>query len=320
MTAVERMDAAALCHAIVLGLAIPAVAWSGDYRYEAGFGFERSEASLTDTGFGFVGPGPGFPSLSVDTESTAFEVRGTWFFDGLSDERGPRSRAAFIDRASSLTVLLGDSSSETDAVLRIPGATPPETRDSFDSDGNSYELTGRYVFEPSGWFFTGQLARLEIDTFGAGADVDVLGVGIGKYLGETTTLELSAARAEIDVFGGGDDTDDGLALTFDHIGGDAASIQYGVTASVSNESIEGSSGSYSVRGSLYPNRDLRFDIGVSGQLGSDPIDATVFSIGGGWFFTEAFEVSAAYSFTDFDEEANVELDEDGFLLAARYRF
>lgn len=305
---------------IVLGVALPAAAWSGDYNFEAGFGFDRSESSLTDTGFASIGPGPGFPSLSVDTESTAFEVTGTWFFDGLSDERGPRSRAAFVDRASSLTVLLGDSSSETDSVLRIPGGTPPEIRESFDSDGTSIALGGRYVREPSGWFFTGEYVRLDVDSFGAGAEVDLLAAGVGKYLGKTTTLELSAARSEIEVSGGGGDTDSGLILAFDHIGGDPAGMQYGVGASVSNQSIEGSSGSYSVRGSLYPNRDLALNISVSGQLGSDPIDATVFSVGGGWFFTEAFEVSAGYTFTQFDEEENVDLDDDGFRLAARYRF
>lgn len=316
----KNMARVAPLQAIVLGAALPAVAWSGDYNYEAGFGFERSESSLLDTGFGFGPPGPGFPSLSVDTESTAFEVAGTWFFDGLSDERGPRSRAAFVDRASSLNVLIGDSSSETDTVFRIPGGMPPETRDSFDSDGTRFALGGRYVLEPSGWFFTGEYVRLDIDTFGADAEVDLLAAGFGKYLGEMTTLELSVARSELDVSGGGSDTDSGLILAFDHIGGDASGTQYGIGASVSNQSLEGSSGSYTVRVSLYPNRDLSLNVSVSGQLGSDPIDATVFSVGGGWFFTEAFEVSAGYTFTQFDEEDNVDLDDDGFRLGARYRF
>lgn len=305
---------------IALCAVLSVTAWGDDYSYEVGFGFDRSESSLLDTGFATIGPGPGFPSLSVDTETTTYELAGTWFFDGLSDARGPRSRAAFVDRASSLTLVIGDSSSDTDSVFRIPGGTPPEIRDSFESDGTSFAVGGRYVSEPSGWFFTGEIARIDLDTFGSSAEVDLLAAGVGKYLGETTTLELSVARSEIDISGGGDDSDSGLILEFDHIGGDAAGLQYGVGASVSNQSIEGSSGSFTVRGSLYPNRDLSLNVSVSGQLGSDPIDATVFSVTGGWFFTEAFEVSAGYTFTEFDEEENIDLDDDGFRLRARYRF
>ncbi|MEO1319847.1 MAG: hypothetical protein AAFV30_04665 [Pseudomonadota bacterium] len=305
---------------IALSAVLSSAAWSDDYNYEVGFGLERAESSVLDTGFATIGPGPGFPSLSIDTETTDFEVSGTWFFDGLSDARGPRSRAAFVDRASSLSLVIGDSSTDTDAVLRIPGGTPPETRDSFESDGTRFGVAGRYVLEPSGWFFTGQIARVDFDTFGTSAELDLLAAGVGKYLGETTTLSLSAARSEIDVSGGGDDSDSGLILEFDHIGGDAAGLQYGVGAVVSNQSVEGSSGSYTVRGSLYPNRDLSLNLSVNGQLGSDPIDATVFSVSGGWFFTEAFEVSAGYTFTEFDEEENVDLDDDSFRLSARYRF
>lgn len=320
MNAMKRKSATRPLCGLALMMVIPSATWSAEYTFEAGFGYERSETSIRDTGFAAIPPGP-VPSLFIDTESSAFEVTGTWFFDGLSDARGPRSRAAFVDRASSLTVLLGDTSSDTDSVLRFPPGGPPDIRDSFDTDGNSIALSGRYVFESSGWFVTGEFGQLEFDSFGAGAEVDVFGAGFGKYIGETTTLALSAARAEIDVSGGGgDDTDNGLILAFDHIGGDPSGMQYGVAATVSNQSLEGSSGSYSVRGSLYPNRDVTLNVSVSGQLGSDPIDATVFAIDGGWFFSEAFEVSVGYTFTRFDEQEDVDIDDDGFRLAARYRF
>ena len=76
-----------------------------------------------------------------------------------------------------------------------------------------------------------------------------------------------------------------------------------------------------MRGSLYPNRDVSLNLDVSGQLGGGAaVDSTQFVIGAGWFFTPAFEVSAAYAFADVDEPEGIDIDDDGFRLSARYRF
>ncbi|MEO0576855.1 MAG: hypothetical protein AAF004_15465 [Pseudomonadota bacterium] len=84
-----------------------------EFDYELSVGYSRSETDTTSVSTPVIGSAV---SNTIGSETNELTLTGTWFFDGLSDDDGPRTRASFVDRASSLSLRYADASSETDAL------------------------------------------------------------------------------------------------------------------------------------------------------------------------------------------------------------
>ena len=61
-----------------------------------------------------------FDATKVDTD--AYSLTGSWYFAGLSDEKGPRARAAFVDRASVLNIRYATPDISASASIGSAGA------------------------------------------------------------------------------------------------------------------------------------------------------------------------------------------------------
>ncbi|MFK8053435.1 MAG: putative porin [Woeseiaceae bacterium] len=287
--------------------AAPLLANAEDFDYEANFGFSQVDIDSTVTTM--------FPDLPATSTSTDLSVRnlslgGTWFFEGLSDDKGPRALAAFVDRASSLTVRYNDVSG--------------------DADSNGVSLSGRYVWKNSGWFVRGAFANSEQNNGPQEIDVSTINATLGKYIGETTSIELALISQDVDfastLFGSQSSSNSGVALSFDHLGDLNAQWQYSVGLSASSESFNGSSGRYTGNFSLYPNRDISLDLGITSELGGGGSDGTAVSIGAGWFFTPQLEGNLRLGFFDEGDEnpdsafVDVDTDRTEVGISIRYRF
>ncbi|MEO0576348.1 MAG: hypothetical protein AAF004_12860, partial [Pseudomonadota bacterium] len=272
-------------------------------------------------------------SNTIGSETNELTLTGTWFFGGLSDDEGPRTGASFVDRASSLSLRYADASSETDAlgtVIFAPGPivtptpNPTPTLSTFDVDTRDISLSGRYVWKQSGWFVSGQYSDGELDGFSQ-ADITLITAGVGKYIGKTTSIDLVLIQQDVD-FGFGDDADSGVALSGNHIGNINDQWQYGISASVSSASLNGASGSYTTRFSLYPNRDLFFDVGIRGELGGGGSGTMLYDISAGWFVTPQLQGRVGFGFVDEDNQSfafsalETETDSTNFSASIRYRF
>lgn len=303
---------------LVLALLTTNVAMAETFDFELRGAYERSDSAITSfVTTSVIDPNlpPGTVLSATETQADQFAAGFTWFWDSLSDSRGPRSEAIFTDRASFLSVSGVTGEAEIDAT-----APTIQLVESFESDVDGIGFSGRYVLKDSGWVFAGNASFVETSAFGASIDVDQLTVTVGKYLGEMTSLELALGRTEAENNLGDSDTDSGARLSFKHIGNAFSGWLFGVDVGVSNQSLQGSTGAYDAAFSLYPSRDWTLSLTVAGQLGAEDIDTTRYTLEAGWFVNPQLELRLGLTETAFDEPQGLDLDEDGFFVSARYRF
>ena len=88
--------------ALLMGCGFVANAAADDYDYEVGltYGWGQSDSTFISTFSGAPTPSPGISTSSSDTDN--IDLFGAWYYSGLSDSVGPKSRAAFLNRASSV--------------------------------------------------------------------------------------------------------------------------------------------------------------------------------------------------------------------------
>ena len=68
-----------------------------EFDFELGLSYGSAEITAT------TNPGIGPLSLEVEQDSDTIGLNGTWFFDGVVINEGPRERAAFLAQASSVS-------------------------------------------------------------------------------------------------------------------------------------------------------------------------------------------------------------------------
>jgi hypothetical protein len=289
-----------------------AVADTFDYEVRAGYASATSDFSNTT----LIGSTRG----SSDTDS--FNLGGSWYFTGLSDDEGPRSRAAFLSRASSLMLAYsrGDGSSSstfTDPVLPPVTARSKTTRDDFSAGF-------RYVWKQSGWYGLAGVSRFEskFRTQSGGPvivpsielDATLYNVGVGKYLGEATAIDLNVSRADTD----GLDTNN-YALTFTHIGKIGQTWQYGLGVSASLSDQNDDDGTYGASFSLFPTRNLEFGVSIS-HRDSGVIEGESYNGFVSWFVRPNVELTASYTEDNPDTASGQSFDNSATAIGASIRF
>lgn len=337
-TIIEQVARQSLLTLALTFLAANVVA--GEYDYEVGLSYgnsstDRSSPILVTGG----NPGSQFGSFENSSDSDRVELSGTWYYSGLSDKSGPKSRAAFLDRASGVRLsyayenLSGSYESSglqpplPPGVILPPGFPPiPPSTGSSDGTTNALEVSLRHVWKASGWYGLAGATRIDtqIDSDIGGnstsfdADATAYTLGIGKYFGQATALDLSIISADVE----GSDTTT-YALSFNHVGklGDnwhyAADLGFAVS---DFEYIDGDSESYSVGFSLFPTTELEFGIEVVRPDGPIDGDSNTYEGFVSWFVRENVELNASYRNADREFDSLTEIDSNQFAVGVNVRF
>lgn len=297
-----------------VALVLAGTAVAEEYDYELFVGFNGSNTEVRDVNPPGILPFPLLVTRS-ESETDVYDASFRWYFDGLSDEIGPRDRAAFTDRATFAEFALLTGTLATSASIQTDDQVQ---QFNTDDDLTGYALAGRKVFD--NWFLTGSASVSELDTPTGNLDQSLVTVGVGRYIAQTTSLSLSAIRASTD-FAGTNDIDSGLQVDFNHIGELLGSNwQYAVDVSASNETFQNSNGSYQVGLTLYPTKNFGFGLEIEDQLGGSDIDATRYTLGANWFVTPQLQFEFSAGSISFDDPPGVETDSDQYSIQARYRF
>ncbi len=289
------------------------------YDYEVDLSYSSFDSDSIS--FPFIGgfPDPTQGSSETSSSDDEISITGRWFYSGLSDEEGPRSRAAFVSRASSVSATYARLDGDASFVSNVFGnpivASGEQTADTFGVDL-------RHVWQESGWYVLAGIAESSADvsftdpggnTSEASGEADAYFAGFGKYLGATTSLDLVVANAEA---GGSDSTNVALDLT--HIGQLNESWQYGVDVGVG---FAPDDRLYDLRFSLYPNRDVAFGFGYRTTDDDDDFggESSSMSAFASWFLNETTVIRADLSSGD-GEAPGTEIDTDGFGIGITMRF
>ncbi len=319
---------AALLLAALTATFLPTNALAGDYDFEAGLSFGNSN---TDTASPLLVSGfDQWGTSTSSSDSDRVELSGAWYYFGLSDKAGPKSRAVFLDRASSVRLayayddLSGSFASSGLQDPLPPGILPrPPSTGSSDGTTHSLEVGLRHVWKSSGWYGLVGATRSdsEIDTdfngIGGSFDTDATAytVGIGKYLGQATALDLNVISSDLD----GYDTTV-YALSFTHLGSLGDKWYYAADLGVALSDEDGDDGSYSLGLSLFPTTELELGIEVVQQEG--PFDGNRDTYVGfaRWFARDHIELYASYLNADWEPNSVSDTDTDRFAVGVNVRF
>jgi len=281
-----------------------------DYEVRAGYQDATSDFSSTTQ----IGNTRG----SSDTDS--FNLGGSWYFAGLSDDEGPRSRAAFLSRASSLSLAYAQSDGSSLSTFPDPMLPPARSKTSSDD----YSARFRYVGKQSGWYGMAGVSRLETEfkaqtggpivVISDEVDATLYNLGVGKYLGKSTAIDLNVFRADTD---GSDTTNYALRLT--HIGNIGQDWQYGLGVSASQSDLDGDDGTYGARFSLFPTRDFEFGVGIT-HRDSDFFGGESYNGFLSWFARPNVELTASYTEDNPDTSPGLKLDGSATAIGASIRF
>lgn len=316
-----RVKNAAIASLIGFGAFANAVA--ADYDYEVGLAYGRGTSDTSFVPFVNGVPTPSFPSSTNSSDADNIDLYGAWYYAGLSDSIGPKSRAAFLSRASS--VVVSYSRSDVSSLFNSSGGGifPPVMDFRTDTTTNELSVDLRHVWRDSGWYARAGIARAELEansSFNAlptsiELDTTAYSLGVGKYLGEATTLDLSVSTVDV-----GSSNPTAIALSFSHVGSIGTNWQYGADVSYAKTDTAGDGDLYALRGSLFPTAEFEFGLGYSHRelgsgFGSDSIEAFA-----GWFVRDNVEIEASYRQDNPDSLPGADADGDEFGIGVRVRF
>lgn len=313
---------------LLVGMFVTTSASAEQYDYEVGLAFDSTsfDAGQTITTSG----GTIFNSGKTDTEDLS--LFGSWYFAGLSDDKGPRARTVLVDRASSLSIAYSrtDQTVVTFLTSDDPSFPFPPIDSRIESDGDSFAVGLRYVDRDSGWFGNAGLLTSDTTVSGFVSDsFDATGwrLGVGKYVLETTTLALDVSHVSAD--GGSDAT--GVAVSLEHLGDLGERWQYAIDIGYNRLDVDGGREQDTWRAALalYPSRDLELGVAVedvSGLFGQDTTGLEGFA---SWFVRPNVRLSANYRVDDSEyfgldsiggAPTVSDADQDGFGISATVRF
>ena len=293
-----------------------------DYDYDVGlrYGWGQSDSTFVSPSNGVPPPLLGISRSSSDTDN--IELFGSWYYSGLSDSVGPKSQAAFLSRASSVVLAYSHSDGTGSFEFTGGGIIPPGTT-STDTTSSAISVDLRHVWRDSGWYALAGISSAELEanimSNGTGAsselDTTAYSLGVGKYLGEATTLDLSVATLDI-----GNSNPTVIGLTLSHIGSIGKSWQYGANVAFAKSDTAGDGDSYALRGALYPSADFEFGLGFSRRESESRFDSDTIEAFVGWFVRDNIELTAQYQQDDPDTAPGEDVDSNRFGVGVRVRF
>ena len=241
---------------LIVGTLLATSASAEQYDFEVGLAFDSTRFDGSQT----IATTGGTVFNSTETDTDDLRLFGSWYFAGLSDDKGPRARAVLVDRASSLSLGYSRSDQTIATLLTIddPLFPLPPIDSRFDADGDSLAVDLRYVDRDSGWI--GKVGLLTSDITLSGSvdeSVDATGwrLGVGKYVLETTTIGLDVSQVNAD---GGDVTV--IAVSLEHLSDLGERWQYAIDIGYNRSDADGGIDLDAWRAAiaLYPSRNFEF--------------------------------------------------------------
>lgn len=287
-----------------------------DYDYAVGLSYGNSQIDSAHL-YGDLAPPVLIGLTATETSDTNnFDLTAAWYYSGLSDSSGPKSRAAFLSRAS--RVAIGYSRSDGTGRADFLGGDPAQVAGSnFDISDEALSVGFRHVWRDSGWYALAGVSRVE-NRSDILTDTGIVGfseyeetaysLGVGKYLGKATAVDISAAS--IEVF---DSSTTVFGLTLSHVGFVGEHWQYGADVAYATSNERYFEDSYRVRGALYPTSNVEFGLEYTYREFEE--NAEVFA---GWFVRDSIEISARYRQYQRDHRDKYDSDEMG--VGVRVRF
>jgi hypothetical protein len=308
---------------LLISCGFAASAAAEDYDFEVGLTYGRgsSDSTFISTVNGVPTPSLGVATTSSDSDN--INLTGAWYYSGLSDSIGPKSRAAFLSRASGVEVGYSRRDGSGSFDFTGGGVIPPVTG-STNTTANALSVDLRNVWRDSGWYAlagisTAELEASAINNGTAGSSelsTTAYSFGVGKYLGKATTLDLRVATLDAE---GSDRTV--FELTLSHVGSIGKNWQYGADVAYAKSDADGDGETYAMRGALYPSANFEFglefshrEVGVVG-FNSDGIEAFA-----GWFVSDNVELAARYRQDNPDAPPGAEVDSSEFGVGVIVRF
>jgi len=307
---------------LLVGCCFATNAVADDYNYEFGlsYGMGKTDAIVFSTLNGVPMPSLGVTTSSSDSDNLDFS--GAWYYSGLSDTDTLKSRSVFLNRASSISVGYLRVDESGSFAFTGAGNLPPASSNT-DTTINQLSADLRHVWRDSGWYTLAGISRAEtkFDSAVAGVvigssefDLTTYMLGVGKYLGKRTAVDLSITEADTEGF-----TATSFALSFSHIGSIGETWQYGADVGLASSDVSGDDGSYSLRGSLYPSPDFEFGIGISRQNFDSGFELDTIAVFASWFVRDNIELMTEYQQDDDSTGLGV-VDNDMLVFAVRVRF
>ncbi len=306
---------------LILGCCFATAASAEDYDFELGlsYGHGSTDYTVASTLNGIPMPSLGMTTISTDSDNV--DLVGAWFYSGLSDSEGPKSRAAFTSRASSLA--MGYSRSEVSGSSVFTEDPFPPVAATFDATTDEISLNLRHVWRDSGWYALAGISTATLDGSsvidgnpGSGElDTSAYVLGVGKYFGKATTVDLSAAFVEIV-----DSDATVVALTLSHVGSIGERWQFGADLFYATSDADDPGDSYGLRGALFPSENFEFGLEYSHQEAVLDIDADVVEVFASWFVSSSTEISARYGQVHPDAIGSGDIDSNQFGVGVRIRF
>lgn len=292
-----------------IGLALSVTA-QADYQWELGGDYTYGEVSADVKN-------NSIENRSEDLDVNAGGLFGTYYLENVDTSKGPLNEAAFLDHASNITIFGNDGELDLSSL----------DRDLDDEDVTSYGIESRYVAEGPGWKLSGWLMDLgyEYIEVGDATEVDVVNVGIGKYLTPNTTLVLDYENYSVN---NGGDTD-GYGLSLDHFfpfssGGLKVGLDGGKTVVKDDDDVE----SYGIDGTWYFSNNFGIGAGYENTTLPSGAEVDAWSVNGNWFITESFAMDLEYANRTPDDidipngfgGGHIEVEDQSVTLGAKLRF
>lgn len=238
-------------------------------------------------------------SGGADGDQDTIALEGSVFLQPVDTSKGPLGEAAFIDRATSVSLGYGYSEVEFDS--------------GSDFDLSLFNVSGRYVIHDGGWILEGGYDYDEIEADGGDSDSDSYTLRGGKYIADNTTLILGWTYSEDD----GNRESDAYSVEMEHLqmlGQGALKIEGGYALVEANFTDDVDV--YSVAGTYYVNNNLGFGGGYSLADGNNS-EVDTWKLFSEWWMNEQVAFSVGYIGVE-EEDANIESDSIVFSVTGRF--
>ncbi|NRB38109.1 MAG: hypothetical protein HRU20_06525 [Pseudomonadales bacterium] len=274
-----------------------------------------------------------------DTESQAFNTGAIVYFKPVLTQAVPLAEAAFLSKASNMSLHYSISEIDMESSFRIVGESWPSNKNKSTSDSEDLSVNFNYIFDQQGWLLGIAISKSESDTafeFGglpmkSSSKAQSWGLTAGKYITDTSLLTFAYYKGEADLYSDIYDKS--------NVDSDAFSVAYKQLFYLANSdhiALNLSASKGESENELHEERSNKF---FSAGLSWYPI--TALSIGGAldinksenseargiglmseYFFTEmiAAHLMTTKLTTDYDNNDLPETDIMEYQLGARLRF
>jgi hypothetical protein len=274
-----------------------AAAAQADYQAQIDFDYRRDEQEYD--------PDAG-PDTEVDNDIVS--LSGTIFLSPVSTANGPLDEAAFLSKASGIS--LGYSTEDVEA----------KHGDGYDSD--SLVISGHFVVPGTNLILEAAYGQGE----SGDADVDTWGLGFGAYINDRTMLMLEYSKQDYDF--GSDDTDERVRIRYrqliDLSNGQNLAIEpyIGKVEFFSQDGVE-----LGIKATYYINRSLGIKVGLHhNEVDDDTAELTefLFTVGCDYYINENFriggEVHSVTGTSESDFGGDTDIEGSGIEVSASLRF